>query len=306
MIMTPLRSPDSCFNNLQDYIFAPHYLQLDDTEGGELRMHFVDEGPKDAPVILLLHGEPTWSYLYRHMITPLADAGFRVIAPDLIGFGRSDKPSHRSDYTYQRHVDWLRSLLIQLDLQDITLFCQDWGGLIGLRLLTEEASRFTRTIAANTMLPTGANHPGEAFINWQQLSQNIAVFTVGKIIAGACVKPVSAETISAYDAPFPDESYKAGVRQFPMLVPITANDPAAEANLAAWDILRSMEKPFLTAFSDKDPITAAAEPVFRKLIPGAQGQAHTTIVNGGHFLQEDQSEKLLEVILKFVSETTPG
>lgn len=303
--MTPLRSPDSCFNNLQDYAFAPHYLQLDDTEGGELRMHFVDEGPKNAPVILLLHGEPTWSYLYRHMITPLADAGFRVIAPDLIGFGRSDKPSQRSDYTYQRHVDWLRSLLIQLDLQDITLFCQDWGGLIGLRLLAEEQqSRFTRTIAANTMLPTGTHHPGEAFIKWQQLSQNIAVFTVGKIIAGACVNPVSAETISAYDAPFPDESYKAGARQFPMLVPITANDPAAEANLAAWDILRTMAKPFLTAFSDKDPITAAAEPVFRKLIPGTQGQAHTTIVDGGHFLQEDQSEKLVEVILKFVAETT--
>lgn len=302
--MTPLRSPDSCFNNLQDYAFAPHYLQLDDTEGGELRMHFVDEGPKNAPVILLLHGEPTWSYLYRHMITPLANAGFRVIAPDLIGFGRSDKPSQRSDYTYQRHVDWLRSLLIQLDLQDITLFCQDWGGLIGLRLLAEEQNRFTRTIAANTMLPTGAHHPGEAFIKWQQISQNIAVFTVGKIIAGACVNPVSAETISAYDAPFPDESYKAGARQFPMLVPITANDPAAEANLAAWDILRTMAKPFLTAFSDKDPITAAAEPVFRKLIPGTQGQAHTTIVDGGHFLQEDQSEKLVEVILKFVAETT--
>lgn len=301
--MTPLRSPDSCFSNLQDYTFAPHYLQLDDTEGGELRMHFVDEGPKDAPVILLMHGEPTWSYLYRHMITPLADAGFRVIAPDLIGFGRSDKPSQRSDYTYQRHVDWMRSLLVQLDLQDITLFCQDWGGLIGLRLLAEEQNRFTRTIAANTMLPTGAQHPGEAFIKWQQLSQNIEVFTVGKIIAGACVKPVSAETIKAYDAPFPDESYKAGARQFPMLVPITANDPAAEANIAAWDILRTMEKPFLTAFSDKDPITAAAEPVFRKLIPGTQGQAHTTIVDGGHFLQEDQSEKLVEVILKFVAET---
>lgn len=304
--MTPLRSPDSCFHNLQDYTFAPHYLQLDDTEGGELRMHFVDEGPNDAPVVLLMHGEPTWSYLYRHMIRPLADAGFRVIAPDLIGFGRSDKPSQRSDYTYQRHVDWMRSLLVQLDLQDITLFCQDWGGLIGLRLLAEEQNRFTRTVAANTMLPTGAQHPGEAFINWQQLSQNIAVFTVGKIIAGACVKPVSAETIKAYDAPFPEESYKAGARQFPMLVPITANDPAAEANLAAWDILRTMEKPFLTAFSDKDPITAAAEPVFRKLIPGTQGQAHTTIVDGGHFLQEDQSEKLVEVILKFVAETTPS
>lgn len=301
--MTPLRTPDACFANLQDYPFSPNYLQIDDNEGGELRMHFVDEGPKDAPVILLMHGEPTWSYLYRHMISPLAAAGFRVITPDLIGFGRSDKPSERSDYTYQRHVDWVRALLLQLDLHNITLFCQDWGGLIGLRLLAEEQHRFSRTVAANTMLPTGDHHPGEAFVQWQQLSQNIPVFTVGKIIAGACVKPVAAETILAYDAPFPDESFKAGARQFPMLVPVTADDPAANANRAAWEILSKMEKPFLTAFSDKDPITAAGEAVFRKMIPGTKGQAHTTIVEGGHFLQEDQSERLVEVILKFIADT---
>lgn len=301
--MTPLRTPDSCFENLPDYPFSPHYIEVDDTEGGNLRMHYVDEGPQTAPVILLMHGEPTWSYLYRKMISPLADAGFRVIAPDLIGFGRSDKPSERSDYSYQRHVDWVRDLLAQLDLQNITLFCQDWGGLIGLRLLAEEQNRFTRAIAANTMLPTGDHAPGDAFLQWQHLSQHIPVFTVGKIIAGACVKPVSAETIKAYDAPFPDESYKAGARQFPMLVPTSANDPAADANRAAWQVLSAMEKPFLTAFSDKDPITAAGEPIFRKLIPGTKGQAHTTVVDGGHFLQEDQSEKLVEVILKFIADT---
>ncbi|MBW2941555.1 haloalkane dehalogenase [Zhongshania aquimaris] len=301
--MTPLRTPDDCFDNLQDYPYSPHYIQLDDTEGGELRMHYIDEGPKTAPVILLMHGEPTWSYLYRHMISPLAAAGFRVIVPDLIGFGRSDKPSERRDYTYQRHVDWVRSLLEQLDLQNISLFCQDWGGLIGLRLLAEENNRFSRAIAANTMLPTGDHHPGEAFIEWQKLSQHIPVFTVGKIIAGACAKPVSAETIKAYDAPFPDESFKAGARQFPMLVPVTQNDPAAEANRAAWQVLSKMEKPFLTAFSDKDPITAAGEPIFRKMIPGTQGQDHATIINGGHFLQEDQSARLVEVILKFIADT---
>lgn len=302
--MTPLRTPDARFDNLRDYPFTPNYLHVDDTEGGTLRLHFLDEGPKNAPVILLMHGEPTWSYLYRHMISPLAAAGFRVIAPDLIGFGRSDKPSERSDYTYQRHVDWIKSLLTQLDLNDITLFCQDWGGLIGLRLLAEEQQRFTRTIAANTMLPTGDHHPGDAFIQWQQLSQNIPVFTVGKIIAGACVKPVSADTINAYDAPFPEENFKAGARQFPMLVPVSPNDPAAEANRAAWDMLSNMEKPFLTAFSDKDPITASGEAVFRKLIPGTQGQDHRTIIDGGHFLQEDQSSKLVEVILKFIADTS--
>ncbi|GAA4084493.1 MULTISPECIES: haloalkane dehalogenase [Zhongshania] len=301
--MTPLRTPDSFFANLADYPFAPNYINVDDTEGGSLRLHYVDEGPKDAPPILLMHGEPTWSYLYRKMIPGLAAAGFRVIAPDLIGFGRSDKPSERSDYTYQRHVDWLRALLDQLDLQDITLFCQDWGGLIGLRLLAEENNRFSRTVAANTMLPTGDHHPGEAFIQWQQLSQNIPTFTVGKLIAGACVKKLSAETIAAYDAPFPDETYKAGARQFPMLVPISPEDPAAVPNRRAWETLGKMQKPFLTAFSDKDPITSGGEPIFRKMIPGCADQAHTTIKDGGHFLQEDQSERLVEVILEFIAAT---
>ncbi|WP_320837507.1 haloalkane dehalogenase [Zhongshania sp.] len=302
--MKSLRTPGNCFSHLADYDFTPNYIHVDDTEGGSLRLHYVDEGPKDAPPILLMHGEPTWSYLYRKMIPGLAAAGFRVIAPDLIGFGRSDKPSERSDYTYQRHVDWLRALLDQLDLQDITLFCQDWGGLIGLRLLAEENNRFSRTVAANTMLPTGDHHPGDAFVQWQQLSQNIPIFATGKIIAGACVKPVTADTIAAYDAPFPDESYKAGARQFPMLVPISADDPAAIPNRRAWEILSKMQKPFLTAFSDKDPITEGGDAIFQKRIPGCSGQAHTTITDGGHFLQEDQSERLVQLILEFITATS--
>lgn len=301
--MKSLRTPDSCFSNLADYPFTPNYIHVDDTEGGSLRLHYLDEGARQGPTILLLHGEPTWSYLYRKMIPPLAAAGFRVIAPDLIGFGRSDKPIERSDYSYQRHVDWLRELLTQLELQDITLFCQDWGGLIGLRLLAEERDRFSRCVAANTMLPTGDHHPGDAFVQWQQLSQNIPIFATGKIIAGACVKPVTADAIAAYDAPFPDESYKAGARQFPMLVPISADDPAAIPNRRAWEILSKMQKPFLTAFSDKDPITKGGDAIFQKRIPGCRGQAHTTITDGGHFLQEDQSERLVQVILEFITAT---
>jgi len=301
--MKSLRTPDNCFSNLADYPFTPNYIHVDDTEGGSLRLHYLDEGARQGPTILLLHGEPTWSYLYRKMISPLAAAGFRVIAPDLIGFGRSDKPTERSDYSYQRHVDWLRELLIQLELQDITLFCQDWGGLIGLRLLAEEGDRFSRCVAANTMLPTGDHHPGDAFVQWQQLSQNIPIFATGKIIAGACVKPVTADTIADYDAPFPDESYKAGARQFPMLVPISADDPAAIPNRRAWEILSKMQKPFLTAFSDKDPITKGGDAIFQKRIPGCSGQAHTTITDGGHFLQEDQSERLVQVILEFITAT---
>ena len=303
--MKSLRTADSSFENLNGYAFTPNYINVDDTEGGNLRMHYVDEGPKPAPPILLLHGEPTWSYLYRKMIAPLVAGGFRVIAPDLIGFGRSDKPTEHSDYTYQRHVDWLRGLLIQLDLQDITLFCQDWGGLIGLRLLAEENNRFSRTVAANTMLPTGDHHPGQAFVQWQQLSQNIPVFATGKIIAGGCASTLPADTITAYDAPFPDESYKAGARQFPMLVPVSANDPAAASNRQAWETLSKMQKPFLTAFSDKDPITHSSDAIFQKMIPGCRGQAHTTIIDGGHFLQEDQSERLVQVILEFISATSP-
>ena len=295
-----LRTPDECFANLPGYPFAPHYLNVDDTEGGTLRLHYVDEGPPDAPVVLMLHGEPSWSYLYRKMIPVVAGAGFRAIAPDLIGFGRSDKPTRRGDYTYQRHVDWIRALLFRLELQDVTLMCQDWGGLIGLRLLGENPERFARAVASNTMLPTGDHDLGKAFLAWRDLSQNIPVFTTGRFVQGACATPIPPEVRAAYDAPFPDENYKEGARQFPALVPAAPDDPAAPANRKAWETLLKFEKPFLTAFSDKDPITAAAGPVLRKLIPGCKGQEHTTIENAGHFLQEDQGEKLAEVLLQFI------
>lgn len=298
--MQALRTPDECFAHLPGYPFTPHYVMVDDTEGGQLRMHYVDEGDRQAPVVLMLHGEPSWSYLYRKMIPLIVAAGYRAIAPDLIGFGRSDKPTERNDYTYQRHVDWVRSLLVQLDLTEITLVCQDWGGLIGLRLVGEHPERFARVVAANTMLPTGDHHPGEAFLKWQQFSQSTPVFGVGFIVRGGCATPLQDDVIAAYDAPFPDDTYKAGARQFPMLVPIRPDDPASAPNRKAWETLMQFRKPFLTAFSDKDAITAAAAPILRKLIPGCEGQPHTTIENGGHFLQEDQGEKLAEVVVDFI------
>jgi len=300
--MKALRTPDERFADLPDFPFTPNYLSVDDTEGGTLRLHYVDEGDQNAPVVLMLHGEPTWSYLYRKMIPIVVKAGYRVIAPDLIGFGRSDKPSQRSDYTYQRHVDWIRELLTQLNLQNITLVCQDWGGLIGLRLVGEHPEKFARVVAANTMLPTGDHPLGESFFKWQQLSQTIPVFATGHIIQGGCTTAMSPTVLAAYDAPFPDETYKEGARQFPMLVPAYPDDPAAPANRKAWETLMQFSKPFLTAFSDKDPITAAGGPVLRKLIPGCEGQAHTTIENGGHFLQEDQGEKLAEVVVAFIAQ----
>lgn len=296
-----LTTPEKCFEQIADFQYAPQFLQVDDNEGGSLKLHYIDEGRKDGNVVLMLHGEPSWAYLYRKMIEPVANAGYRVIAPDLIGFGKSDKPTKRSDYTYQRHLDWVRQVIIQLNLQDITLVCQDWGGLLGLRLVAEHADLFARVLAANTMLPTGDHAASEAFISWQTFSQQVEVFPVAGIIKGATVSPVSPEVLAAYDAPFPDENYKAGVRQFPLLVPTTPDDPASAANRLAWQSLQQFTKPFITAFSDSDPVTAGGDKIMQKLIPGCQGQAHTTIEQGGHFLQEDQGEQLAKVLLDFMN-----
>lgn len=292
------RTPDERFADLPGFPFAPHYVEADG-----LRMHYLDEGPADGEVVLLLHGEPSWSYLYRKMIPVLADAGLRAVAIDLVGFGRSDKPARREDYTYQAHVDWTWAAVEAIGLTGITLVCQDWGGLIGLRLVGEHPDRFARVVAANTTLPTGDQHPGEAFLAWQRFSQETPDFAVGHIVDGGCVSTLPAEVIAAYDAPFPDDTYKAGARQFPTLVPTSPDDPAAPANRAAWDILRGFDKPFLCAFSDSDPITRGADAALRKLIPGAQGQPEVTIAGGGHFLQEDKGEELARVVADFVSAT---
>jgi haloalkane dehalogenase len=296
-----LTTPEHCFEHITDFCYAPHFLHVDDNEGGLLKLHYIDEGPIDASIVLMLHGEPSWAYLYRKMVEPVVAAGYRVIAPDLVGFGKSDKPTKPSDYTYQRHLDWVRQVVIQLNLKNITLVCQDWGGLLGLRLVAEHPDLFSRVLAANTMLPTGDHTPSEAFLNWQTFSQKVDVFPVSGIIKGATVTTLSAEVLAAYDAPFPDETYKAGVRQFPLLVPTTPDDPASEANRLAWQTLQQFTKPFITAFSDSDPITAGGDKIIQKLIPGCQGQAHTIIQQGGHFLQEDQGKQLAKILLTFMT-----
>ncbi|MBI2889215.1 MAG: haloalkane dehalogenase [Nitrospirae bacterium] len=291
-----LRTPDERFANLPGYPFAPHYAEVDG-----LRMHYVDEGPREADPILLLHGEPSWSYLYRKMVPVLAARGHRVIAPDLIGFGRSDKPVRREDYTYQRHVDWVVALIQRLPLTRITLFGQDWGGLIGLRILGVHPDLFSRAVASNTFLPTGDMDPGDAFRRWQEYSQTTPEFHVGGIVKGGCVSELPPEVIAAYDAPFPDDRYKAGARQFPMLVPTRPDDPASEPNRKAWQVLVKWTKPFLTAFADSDPITRGADRFLQMAIPGARGQKHTTIRGAGHFVQEDKGEELAGVIADFIS-----
>ena len=296
--MKILRTPDERFESLPDFPFEPHYVEIT----GGLRVHYLDEGPARGAPVLLLHGEPSWSYLYRKMIPVITAAGHRCVAPDLVGFGRSDKPSDQEDYTYQRHVDWMREALFDhLDLRDITYFGQDWGALVGLRLVAASPDRYARVVIGNGGLPTGDRPPNEAFLRWQTFAKESPVFPVGGIIAGGCAVRPTDDVIAAYDAPFPDDEYKAGARQFPTLVPTSPDDPAHDANVAAWEVLATFDKPFLCAFSDSDPITKGADRPFREQIPGADGQAHTTIEGAGHFLQEDKGEELARVIVDFLA-----
>jgi haloalkane dehalogenase len=329
--MEVLRTPDERFEKLAGYPFAPHYSEIPDGEGGRLRIHHAEQGPADGEVVLCLHGQPTWSYLYRKMIPVFAEAGRRAIAPDLVGFGRSDKPTRREDYTYARHVTWMSSWLEALDLRDITLVGQDWGGLIGLRLVAAHPERFARVVAANTGLPDGFGVPEEAgpamhelydslpvvkaselgeriaaqegppgFLYWRKFCAESPEFRVGELVSTVSGGGLTGALASAYDAPFPDEGYMAGARQFPSLVPVFPDDPAIPDNRRAWQALSRFEKPFLTAFSEGDPITRGHDERFQKEIPGARGQEHTTIRGAGHFLQEDRGEELAAVVLRFM------
>ncbi len=302
--MEVLRTPDDRFEGLPDFPFEPHYADVPDQDGGTLRVHYLDEGPADGQPVLLLHGEPSWSFLYRHMIPVLTDAGLRAVAPDLVGFGRSDKPTPRTEYTFARHVEWMRSLLFdRLDLTGVTLVCQDWGGLIGLRLVAEHTDRFARVVAANTFLPTGDEKVADAFLGWLKFSQEVDVFPTGTIVNGGCTTDLAPEVVAGYDAPFPDQRFTEGARQFPTLVPIRPDDAASAANRAAWEVLGTFERPFLTAFSDGDPITAGSDRALQTRIPGTKGQHHVTIEGGGHFLQEDRGPELARVVADFVRST---
>ena len=336
--MEYLRTPDDRFDSLDGYPFTPQYTQVPTDDGGELRMHYLDEGPKDGEPILCLHGQPTWSYLYRMMIPLFVEQGYRVIAPDFIGFGRSDKPVSRSDYTYANHVAWLKALLANLELHDITLVCQDWGGLIGLRVAAEVPERFARIVAANTGLPDakgvegdqvqqvsdnmrayyesipvhasvpemgmamGGDDSGMGFLHWVKFCAESDGFRVSEVVKFSSRGDLGQAQVVAYDAPFPDDTYMAGARQFPTLVPIMPDNPAIAANRAAWKVLERWQKPFFTAFSDSDPVTAGAHVRFQKSVPGAQNQQHVTIEGAGHFLQEQAPKALADAVLRFIGD----
>ncbi len=297
--MNILTTPEERFENIQDYPFSANYVEVEDN----LRMHYVDEGDAKNPTVLLLHGEPSWSYLYRKMIPVLSEKGFRAIAPDLIGFGKSDKLASRKDYTYQKHINWLTTFIKQLDLQDILLFCQDWGGLLGLRLVAEMEHRFAMVVASNTVLPTGNIPMPESFMKWREYSQHSPGFDIGKVIDKGTVQQLSEDVIEAYNAPFPTEEYKTGARMFPLLVPIDPDDPEARKNRNAWEKLGQWNKPFLTIFGEQDMIMKGAERIFQEIVPGTKNQNHA-LLNAGHFIQEEKGEELAQLIIEFYKKNT--
>ncbi|GFG74079.1 haloalkane dehalogenase [Mycobacterium botniense] len=299
--MQTLRTPDRCFMDIPQFPYPPKYCELPDGDGGTLRVAWVEDGPDDADPILMLHGEPSWSFLYRKMIPILVAAGHRVVCPDLVGFGRSDKPTRREDHTYARHVEWMRAVAFDvLELHRVTLVGQDWGGLIGLRLAAEHPERFSRIVVANTGLPTGDRPMPKIWWRFRETIQNLPTIEVGRFVAAGCRRPMSDAVRAAYDAPFPDDAYCAGPRAMPGLVPTSPDDPAAAANRAAWAALCASPIPMLVAFSDGDPITGAMAPIFQREMRGAQGIDHPVVHDAGHFLQEDAGEELAGYIVEFL------
>lgn len=293
-----LRTSEECFAGVPNFPYAPHY-----TDVGGLRVACVDEGPPSAPPVLLMHGEPTWSFLYRKMIPVLLAGGFRVIAPDLVGFGRSDKPARAADYSYRNQVSWMTAWLQIKDLHHVTLFCQDWGSLIGLRMVANTPERFDRVVLANGGLPTGSAKLPRAFGVWRAFARYSPWFPIGRIVKAGCAGGLRPDEVAAYDAAFPSRRYRIAARRFPSLVPITPDDPERENNERAWELFKRWDKPFLTLFSDRDPITRGGEKIWQKLVPGAQGQPHAVIRDAGHFIQEDKGIELADAIVAFIKAT---
>jgi haloalkane dehalogenase len=293
-----LRTPEACFAQVPEFPYLPHY-----TQQGGLRIAYIDEGPRDAPVVLLMHGEPTWSFLYRKMIPVLLAAGLRVIAPDLVGFGRSDKPARAADYSYCNHVLWMTAWMEAVDLQHATLFCQDWGSLIGLRMVAAAPQRFDRVVLGNGGLPTGTDFVPKAFKIWRAFARFSPWFPIGRIVKAGCAEGLTPQEVAAYDAPFPSRKYRLAARLFPTFVPTTPDDPERQNNERAWEVFKRWDKPFLTLFSNRDPITRGGHRVWQQRVPGAQGQPHAVVRGAGHFLQEDRGAEVAAAVAAFIKAT---
>jgi haloalkane dehalogenase len=296
-----LRTPDDRFAGLTGWPGEPRYAEVPDPDGGSLRMAWVEEGPADGEPVLLLHGEPTWGYLWRRVVPPLVAAGLRVVVPDLVGFGRSDKPARVADHSYARHVEWVRALAFDaLGLSGVTVVGQDWGGLIGLRLVAEHPDRVARYVAANTGLPTGDTGMPQVWWRFREAITTAPRVDVARFVQSGCREPLDGEARRAYDAPFPEDAYTAGPRAMPLLVPTAPDDPASAANRAAWEVLARLDRPALVAFSDGDPITGPMAPVLLRTLPRA---VEDPVPGAGHFLQEDRGEQLGEAVARFVRAT---
>lgn len=297
--MEILRTPDTCFENLEGYDFAPHYLEVRADDGTPIRIHYVDEGPRDAAPILLMHGNPTWSYLHRKMIRPLVAAGHRVISVDLVGNGRSDKPARKADYTLARHYDWMRQWLVSMDLQRITLYCQDWGGTIGLYLVSVEPQRFDRVIASNTGVPEGQGE-SEFMKMWVTLMRDATSFPLAQMLPQGMSYKIPPRELAAYLAPFPGPEYMAGICAFPMLIAVQPDNPGVPLNRKVWEGLERYDKPFLTLFGQRDPVSRGLDREMQRRIPGARGQPHHRFETANHFIQEDVPEELVAHTLAFI------
>jgi haloalkane dehalogenase len=302
---TVLRTPEDRFSGLPDFPFAQHYMTVTEPGLGPLRMHYVDEGDRDGRVVALVHGEPTWSFMFRRTVPPLVSAGYRVIVPDLIGFGRSDKPSRPENYTYDSHVRWLGGFFGGLAVKDVVLLGHDWGGLLGLRLATEAEGLVGAYIAANHGYPSGDIPANQALRTWQEYAASVPELDVGAIVARSCATPLPPEVVAAYDAPYPDESYKAGARRFPALIPVIPDDPASGAVRASRAVLQQSTLPFATIYGEQDPIAGAADAMFQQLVPGANSAPHIRLPSAGHNMPEDAGERLGEIIAEYLSQASP-
>jgi haloalkane dehalogenase len=304
--MPVLRTPDERFEGLEDYDFEPHYVAVMDQRLGAVRMHYLDEGDPAAPAVLMLHGEPTWSYLFRHAVAPLVAAGRRVVAPDLVGFGRSDKPDSLGDFSYESHVRWLSDFVAAVGLRDAVVVGHDWGGLLGLRLVTGIENLATGYVAANHGYPTGDLPPNDALREWQRFAATTPEFDVSAIVARACVTELSAAVRSAYDAPYPSEDFKIGARVFPALIPVTPEDPSAQAVRDSRAALARSTMPFLTVYGEQDPIGGAADTMFQQLVPGATGLPHVRLPNAGHNMPEDVGAAFGQIVAGFARSLSRG